>query len=121
MSFYGRKMFEVKCVDRLTGDSLGISMSDSARIPTQEAAELKIAIQHTPYAGQHPGYDIIPKDVDKFTALWDKWVSENPKEAQKVLDRPNWANDHPVEAASLKAAIVEAEKKANEKKTPALV
>jgi succinylglutamate desuccinylase len=104
MGFW-KEEYDVKVRDRLDDVERTIRLSQGPTVPTQEAAEVKIATQATSYGGDHPGFEVIPKDQGKYDAKFSEWVRENPEKAEVLHKRLENFNQNPSKLSALRNEI----------------
>lgn len=109
------EMFDVATVNRLDKTERTIRLAQGPTIPTQEAAEVKIATDPTSYGGDHPGFEIKPKDQGKFDKAFGEWVKANPQKAQAMHDRLEKFAENPDKLQQLQAEIDKATEEVVEK------
>ena len=114
MGFW-KEEYDVKVRDRLDDVERTIHLSQGPTVPSQEAAEVRVATQATSYGGDHPGFEVIPKDQGKFDKAFSDWVAANPQKAEALHKRLTDFDQDPTKLSALRKEIDEAMEVVKEK------
>lgn len=115
MSGFWKEMFDVTVRDRLSDVQRVITMAQGPLIRTQEAAEVRVATQATSYGGDHPGFEVVPRDQSKFDAAFSGWVRDNPEKAEALHKRLEEFDQDPSKLDALRRDIDAAAEEVKEK------